>query len=120
MHSLRYERGATTSALSLETANAAANLADMAARRKVVDDAMAGAGELIGSGLSDESTLDLRGVTEHYERWVQTRREADAALAKPLSGRDAALSRRIAAQATDLLRAIEGCVFRRSRPGIPI
>ena len=112
MHSLRYERGATTSALSLETANAAANLADMAARRKVVDDAMAGAGELIGSGLSDESTLDLRGVTEHYERWVQTRREADAALAKPLSGRDAALSRRIAAQATDLLRAIEGVIAR--------
>ena len=107
MHSLRYERGATTSALSLEPANATANLADMTARRKVVDEMMASASALIGAGLSDESTLDLRAVSENYERWMQVRREADAALTKAVSGRDGTLSRKVAAQATDLLRAIE-------------
>ncbi|KMO40241.1 hypothetical protein VQ03_14525 [Methylobacterium tarhaniae] len=110
MNNVRYERGATTSALTLEAAGAAPTLTDMAARRKSVDEALSSATGLTRSSLSGESTLDLSVIADLYQRWTQTRRDVDDALTRPVSARDLALTRKVGEQALDLQRSIEALI----------
>ncbi|PXW52606.1 methyl-accepting chemotaxis protein [Methylobacterium sp. B4] len=105
MQGLRYERGATTSALALEQDNLGASLADMTARRKAVDGSLSSAGELVSA-----TELDLKAVSERYEDLRRIRIEVDTALSKPVAERDKALSRRMAEQSVALLRALEALI----------
>ncbi|KMO15824.1 methyl-accepting chemotaxis protein [Methylobacterium platani] len=88
---LRFERGAAVSGLILEPAKLERNLADLAQRRGLSDEAVSGALDILSSGTAD---LDPAPVRAGYEAWGRVRTEIDADLRKPVAERRPDLARR--------------------------
>ncbi len=100
---LRFERGSATSGLVIESEKLAANLADLAQRRKVVADTLQRA---LADLAADAGGPDAGPVLQRYEAWNRLRAELDANLAKPVAARDTGLSKRINAAYAEIDTAI--------------
>ena len=91
---LRFERGSAVSGLALEGPKLDANLADLAKRRTLSDDAVSGALAVLSSEAAGER-LESHPVVERYDVWKRLRAELDASLGQPASARDPGLTKRI-------------------------
>ncbi|GJD58183.1 methyl-accepting chemotaxis protein [Methylobacterium dankookense] len=107
---LRFERGATLSALRLDSEKLGPNLADIAARRAAIDGGLPQALAAFPTGGDATMRTALANLQAQYEGWRRARSDADAALAKPLPARDAALHGRVSSQGLALIAAIEAAM----------
>ncbi len=107
---LRFERGATLSALRLDSAKLGPNLADIAARRTAIDGGLPQAVAAFPATGDEPMRVALANLQAQYEGWRRIRSDADAALAKPLPARDPALSDRVSSQGLALTAAIEAAM----------
>jgi methyl-accepting chemotaxis protein len=116
---LRFERGSMVSALALQIDKLGPNLSDIAARRKVSDDAFPVALER----LSAQEGLDTHLFAERYRALQQVRQEVDAGLTQVVPARDPSLTKRVNDATGSLIAAIEGLLaatdtqIRRLDPG---
>ncbi|GJE04111.1 methyl-accepting chemotaxis protein [Methylobacterium isbiliense] len=104
---LRFERGATVSGLPLEREQGAANAKDIAERRAAVNGSLDQARGLLAELGETDFAAVLSSLDAASSDWQRTRRDADAALAQPLSARDGALVARVNATGGRLLDAVE-------------
>ncbi|WP_243214331.1 MULTISPECIES: methyl-accepting chemotaxis protein [Methylobacterium] len=101
---LRFERGSMVSALALHADKLGPNLTEIAARRKVSDDAFPVALER----LSAQEGLDTRQFVDRFKALQQVRREVDTNLTLPVAARDPSLTKRVNDATGHLIAAIEG------------
>ena len=104
---LRFERGATLTALRLESEKLGPNLGDIAARRSVIEAALPQALSAFPAAGDVPVQAAISALQAQYEGWRRARAEADAALAKPLPARDPALHGRVSSQGLALIAALE-------------
>ncbi|MGV7031997.1 methyl-accepting chemotaxis protein [Methylobacterium symbioticum] len=107
---LRFERGATLSALRLESEQLGPNLADIAARRAAIDGGLPQVLATFPDGGVPAMRSALTTLQTQYEDWRRTRDLADAALARSLPARDPALHGQVSNQGSALIAAIEAAM----------
>ncbi|WP_137155779.1 HAMP domain-containing methyl-accepting chemotaxis protein [Rhizobium sp. FKL33] len=103
----RNERGDSVAALKLDQNENAATVASLAKNRSAVDEAVAkvkASADMVDDGDINGKLSQLFSV---LDRFLAVRAEVDAAIAKPLANRDAALQQSVMDVGQQFLRALE-------------